>query len=234
MSRKLLISLTISSAHPNLLGWLKEFTSGDRGSDELRMEAMFKLRKIDAIDGEQRRFFSKGKWIQAEIPLLTVHGEPKFAVSDQVKRLLDQAVAFLGQRMFKQAEEACREAIRIDPKQVVAYNNLATSLLNQNRLREAEQTLKHVLTIDDLNVTARVNLARLASYKGNEEQAEEWVRPVRKLESLHYADLGSLISYDFANAISRRDFLAARQHLNMLKDAVPNYPQIPQFERMIP
>jgi chemotaxis protein methyltransferase CheR len=78
--------------------------------------------------------------------------------------LLGQAYANLGH--WQEAEQWCREAIRIDKLAIEAYYTLALVLQHQGRLEQAITTMKKVIYIDRHHVLAHFGLADLYHANG--------------------------------------------------------------------
>jgi tetratricopeptide (TPR) repeat protein len=92
------------------------------------------------------------------------------------------------------AEHAYREAIRIDPKSITAFENLASLLELAGRFEEAEEVCKTILDIDPGYALAWSTLGELyARHLDRYEEAEKAYRKAIEIdpdEALHWAALG--------------------------------------------
>src|SRR5579883_491889 len=86
------------------------------------------------------------------------------------------------ERKFADAEQAFREAIRLDPKHSDAHGNLGVAFAHQRKLPEAESAFRLAIRFDSANVTMYVNLATCLSQQGRPAEAEEWARQAIQLK----------------------------------------------------
>jgi type IV pilus assembly protein PilF len=88
------------------------------------------------------------------------------------------ALAYLGKREYKLAEESARQSVRIDPKMSVARNTLGKILMDLGKYNEAETLFKQAAS-DLLNREAdrsKLNLGILYTKVLKMDQAEYWFK----------------------------------------------------------
>jgi Flp pilus assembly protein TadD len=70
-----------------------------------------------------------------------------------------------------QAEAACREALRLDPKLAGAYNNLGAALKDQGKLAEAVAAFREGIRLDPKDAAIRYHLGQVLEAQGKLDEA---------------------------------------------------------------
>lgn len=71
---------------------------------------------------------------------------------------VNQSTELIAQRRYLEAEEAARQALRLDPQNAVAYNNIGAALSWQGRYKEAAVAYRQALRLNPQLEIARKNL----------------------------------------------------------------------------
>ena len=85
------------------------------------------------------------------------------------------------QKRFARAEQVYREAIRLDPDYVSAYNGLGTLMRNMGNLDEAEKLYRHCIQLNANYIFPYYNLGQVLRKKDAIEEADEFYRRSIKL-----------------------------------------------------
>lgn len=91
----------------------------------------------------------------------------------ELKDLIQEGDYALANRDYEIAEKKYIAAIRIDPKNILAYRGLGDVYLHQGQLEEAEETYQFLLQLNATNDNVYMKLGDLAEQKGEIEKAVE-------------------------------------------------------------
>ncbi len=173
--------------------------------DDLKVHAATALVDRGAIgEDEEIEMFIKGKRRKVLVNRKEVPSSPPAAVKE-----FESGVALRGAGDIAAAEEAYREALRIDPDFAEAMVNLANICRSTDRLEEAEHLLEKAIALTG-SPTAILNLAAL--YLLEQERVEEGRELISSVSvedvdadmlPMYYRTLGQLHIFD-------GDFPAAR------------------------
>lgn len=85
----------------------------------------------------------------------------------------NMATAYMSAGRLGEAEQACRQALGVDPNLISALHSLGTILSARGELQDAEAAFRRVLALLDAgHLHARVNLASVKSSQGSYDEAE--------------------------------------------------------------
>jgi tetratricopeptide (TPR) repeat protein len=90
--------------------------------------------------------------------------------------LLRQARQFLNVRNFREAQDTYLRALKLNPADSVATNELGVVYYLQNRLQEAERTFRRSLALDPFVSEPRYNLGLVLQRLGRRREAQEEFR----------------------------------------------------------
>jgi Flp pilus assembly protein TadD len=100
--------------------------------------------------------------------------------TDHALSFFNHAVFLMKNNMIKEAEEAVRKAIQLDPNAPLFHRKLSEVLQKQGNLPEAIKSAQKAVSLKDTNAEFRNHLAALHAANGNlpkaEESAQEAVR----------------------------------------------------------
>jgi tetratricopeptide (TPR) repeat protein len=114
------------------------------------------------------------------------------------KEFLDRGNLFYYVGRYEEAEEEYRKALKMDPNDPVAHNNLGYLLCNLNRYKESEKEYKEAIRIDPNDAQIHHNLGDLLDYlKCYNEAEKEYKEAIRINSNDTYAHhtLGDFLEY---------------------------------------
>ena len=129
--------------------------------------------------------------------------------------LAAEGLAALKGRDYSQAESKFREALRLDPRSAIFWNNLAICLVVQKRHDEAMDTLATVLAIDPNNANAHGNRGVELRTLGRLDEAIAEAETAAKLQPADnlFANRLLLMKMQAGNAAFVRDQVQAQSSL---------------------
>jgi predicted Zn-dependent protease len=130
----------------------------------------------------------------------------------------DLAVASLRRGLTDRAEHQLRQAMTIDPDQVLAHRLLAELLLQSGRAPAAKPVLQALVQLDPNDLTCRVNLGTLLLQLGEAESALEHLREALRLDPDQPEALNNLTRFLLGQ---RRDLAQALEYGRRLAAAHP-------------
>ena len=83
---------------------------------------------------------------------------------------------------YNDAIEALRQAVRIDPEYVNAWNNLGAAYVELKRYNDAIEASRQAVRIDPENANAWYNLGVAYAFSGNRTEALNVVQELRRLD----------------------------------------------------
>lgn len=196
----------------------------------------------DAIKATERAVELDPKLVQAHINLLSLYGRvgnlPK--AEEQYRAVMalnpeqfpkahyDYGVLLLRKGKYKEAEEAFRHALRIDPSYTQARNNLGYMLERQGKIAEAEAEYRQALESDPNFRQAHFNLGRIlvsqGKYKEGIQQLSQTLTPEDENTPAYLYALGAAYGRagDRQNALrylhQAREQASARGQAKLLAD----------------
>jgi predicted Zn-dependent protease len=84
-------------------------------------------------------------------------------------------------KKLPEAEEAVRQALKLNPKNAFAYDTLSCVLLDSGRLQEAKQASDAARALDPKAVPLMLTEARIVARSGNQAEASERVNKIGSL-----------------------------------------------------
>ena len=234
--RELAVAVAGNAATPPMLDALKVFAFSSRGPDELRYQALNKLREESVVDAGPHRFFSQGKWTQVQLCCAEITEEP-----DQVepwrKKLLEEGYHAINRGDFEIAETAFKKVFERDPECRIARFNLASVWLQRRDGDEEDKATQEVLKIHAEHPDYTFAAMTVAMYKaedGEFDRANELLKEVYELPRLHSSEALSLFSTQVQVSLMQGDLKTAESAMFMLKQLVDEgHPVVPDLQQMI-
>ena len=146
--------------------------------------------------------------------------------TDAVKRLLDEAEAYVRQDEFIQAEKRYIEIISHNPKSTEAYEGLGQLYLRSKQYTQARESLKFALRLDPKDASVNMSIAELELAEGNHSAAVESLRKCIDLRPKNPKYLDSYIQASLDASLAED----ARKGIDLLRQVNPENNKIQEFE----
>lgn len=131
-------------------------------------------------------------------------------------------LVYMSQKRFDKAETNFKRALRLDPKFLAAYLNLARMSLADNKPEQARRYYLEILNKKPDHLGAMMGLAHLATTVGNAEEAESWLI---KANTANPKAVGPAVALA-ENYIRKKDTLKASNVLSGLDEAQARSPDV--------
>lgn len=218
------LRLVMMAETPELLGALRDFALGQRGPDQLRLQAADVLARFGVIPAGKARLWLRGAWTEVAVFGYELHDEILGNHSPQVRAMMEKIQEALHGGDGARAEQLLKKALALDPNSPNLQNNLARAYSMQGRNPEGLALIRQVHERHPDYLFARVNLAHNAVHEGDLNQAKVLLEPLLNQRRLHYSELASLCGaqIDLLLAEGKRD--DARSWFQMWERADPENP----------
>jgi len=113
------------------------------------------------------------------------HGSREPNPAERAERALNRGNDFYALGRLGDAAASYREALRLDPRQVVAMSNLAAVLAQQGQLAEAEASLRRAVEVRPDHAEAWSNLGNVLRVLGRNDEAVACYREAVRLDPGH-------------------------------------------------
>ncbi len=148
---------------------------------------------------------------------------------ETIKRLLDDAEAFVRQEEYVQAEKRYIEVISHNPKHVEAYEGLGNLYLKVRNFEQARETLAFALRLDSEDASIQMSMAELETAVGNPRGALEHLRKATTIRPKNPKYLDAYIE----TALTVKEQPDAKRGLDLLKEVNPENQKLPDFEKRL-
>ena len=232
---KLAMQLAAIIKTPEMLSALKTFTLGQRGSDDLRMEASNLLSQAGAAPTGPVRMWIKGAW-QDILHMgfeITGDAQPSVPHSHKVEQLVINAVLAIHDGKLDHAEELLKQAIQIEPESPDVLNNLAGVYNMTNREKEARELIFDLHRRFPDYFFGITNVAQILAHDGKPEEAEEILKPLLALKQLHTSEFSALCQAQIQMWLAKNNPDGARSWLQMWEQIDPAHPMIETYRQRV-
>jgi tetratricopeptide (TPR) repeat protein len=230
-TRFLALHLALIVQTPELLAALRDFALGQRGPDQMRLEAAQAASQAGLFPAGAVRFWREGKWAEIQMFGWEVYREPEHEHSRQVEELASEATEALLAGDGVRAERLIRRALELEPNAPDLKNNLAVAWQAQGRIREAEDLVRQVHEQHPDYFFGRVTVARLSIARGDLDRARALLDPALKQRRLHISEFTALANAEIDLFLARGEREGARQWVSMLESIDPDNSQLEDMRR---
>ena len=210
---ELLIRLAPLVERPAIFAALKKFALGQRGSDDLRMQALMALSKAGYIEGEVD-VWRDGALHPVRLMSQEIYCEPTADVPPEVNDLMLSAHDAINDGRGAEAEQLLDEGLRLRPDDVSMQFNRAVAIGLQNRQDEALAIVRRIHRDRPDYVFARTHLADECIANGDLKGAKTLLAPIAEKQRLHVSEHAAWCSSNINLALAEGNRGAAR---NLLK-----------------
>jgi predicted Zn-dependent protease len=232
-ARDFALRLALMAETPEALAALRDFALGQRGPDEMRMEAAQAAMRGGLLPSGPVRMWLRGEWADTLQFGFELHGEPLNVLPPDIEPLLVKALEALNQGKAAKGEELLRKALERAPGTPSLLNNLAAAYAQQGREAEAEAILRDLHRRHPDYLFARTSLAKFHILAGELDEARALLDPLLTRRRMHFSEFASLCSAEIDLALARGEREAARSWLGLWEQATPDHPHLPLVRRQV-
>jgi Flp pilus assembly protein TadD len=218
---------------PELLDCLKTFALGQRGADEERLDAAFRLCQLGRLTPGMHRLWREGEWRDTLLTAWEIHGEASGTLLPREEDLYRQALDALNRGDGKTAERWLRQGLELAPEDCALQNNLVKALSLQGRAAECDALARQIHERFPDYLFGRTNLAALCVREGDLARARELLEPLLQRQRLHFSEFAALAIAQIQLLLAERHPEAAQSWLEMWERVDPDHPQIPLMRQRI-
>lgn len=214
---------------------LRDFCRGQRGTDEMRMEALSYLQEAGAASEGPQRLWLKGEWheIEAFATEITPEATSDYGHSPRVNDLSYEAMQALHRGDGATAERLLHEALELEPDKPDLVNNLAMALQQQGNITEAIRLIKEVHQRWPDYFFGCIAMANLKSDDGQFEKAQELLGSFSKRRKMHITEFSALCMSYIQLELRQGHYHEAQEWLDRWKNVDPEHPQLPRFQELV-
>jgi len=216
-----LIRLAALVKRPAIFAALKRFACGQRGSDDLRTQALMMLSQAGYIEGPVE-IWCEGTLHAVTLAAQEIYCEPNGELPPDVNDRMLLANEAIREGRGAEAERLLDETLRLRPGDVSAQFNRALAIGLQGREKEALEIVRRIHRDQPDYLFARVHLAENCIAAGDLEQAQELLDPIANKPRLHSSEYVAWCSTNINLALASGDRNLAHRHLKALEQIFPN------------
>jgi tetratricopeptide (TPR) repeat protein len=232
-ARGFALRLALMAETPEMLAALRDFALGQRGSDELRMEAAQAATRAGLLPSGPVRMWFQGDWREILLLGFEVHGEPTREHAPQVEAWTREAMAATNRGDGEAAERLLRQALAVEPDAPDLLNNLAKALQLRDRLDESEALVREIHERFPDYLFGRTNLAHLCVREGELDRAQALLEPLLARRRLHFTEFAALAAAHIDVLLARGERDGARSWLEMWEGIDPDHPGLAHWRRQV-
>jgi tetratricopeptide (TPR) repeat protein len=233
-AREFVLNLTKITHDPALMEAIKEFSMGQRGSDDLRLQAAQLLSKEGLLPAGSIRMWSKGQWRDLMLLDFEVTSEvEREHRNPEVQSLAEEAYYALQDRDGRTAQELLEEAIVLDPDSASLYNNLAIAYEFQKKPEKAQALIREIHERFPDYFFGIVGVARLAIRDGELDSAHELLDNLMQRKRLHVTEFDTLCAAQIELSLAEKNREAARSWFEMWERPDPENPQLNLYRQRV-
>ena len=232
-ARQFAQKLAMMAETPEMLTALHDFALGQRGPDELRIEAAHAAAAAGLLPAGLTRLWIKGEWRDLLLLGFEVHGEAESNLTPQVESLLAEAIDRLYDDEPIDAEGLLKRALEIEPGHPSLLNNLAKAYEAQGREADAHALLRQLHERHPDYLFGRIGMAMLHIQKGEIAEAEVMLEPLSAQRRWHISEYAAFCGAQIELLLAQGSREAARSWLDMWENADPDNPILDHFRQRL-
>jgi tetratricopeptide (TPR) repeat protein len=235
MAAQFIVLLAGASKAPGLLAAVRDFALGQRGSDQLRQQAMTVAQEGGVFPTEPVQFWTKGEWHEI-LPLsFDINDKPVdlFHHAPEVRDWLAESIQATNAGEAAKAEELLRRALVVEPDQPDLLYNLTAVYTLLGRDREAEEIQRQLYREHPDYFFARIGMARILTREGKYDEAMELLNSLLRQNSFHRSEFAALAMAEIELQLARNEREGARSWLAMFESIDPEHPALDALRRQV-
>lgn len=221
------LHLAETAQTPELLAAVKNFATGQRGSDSLRMRAANIAIKHDLLSAGLVKMWIRGAWNEVMLINTEISVEPEeWGIPAKAKRLAEKAHHRLLDGDYEYAERLLQEALRLAPNDPRILNNLGQAYKAQGRDNEHRRLMQQIREQNPDYSFGIINEARECLARNEVDKAIELLAPLWQKKKMHISEMAILCTAQIEVHLKRGDYDAARSCFNLLEQVYPDHPNV--------
>jgi tetratricopeptide (TPR) repeat protein len=233
VTRQFVIRLIKMAEAPELIALLKNFALGNRGTDEIRLDAMQFLSRQGHLPSGSQRMWIKGKWseiLQLNFEI-TSDPAPDFK-SPATGKLALQAVEALRAQDGAHAQALIEKALEAEQTPSL-INNLALALEMQGQTERAHEIAESIHVRFPDYFFGITTAARQAIVRGDLDQAHTLLSGLSQRKRLHVTEFDALCEAEIHLGLARENLEVARSWQKMWEKVNPEDSRLEKYRLML-
>jgi len=228
IGRDFAIKLAGVTKTPEMLAALRDFALGQRGSDQMRLQAAQSAAQADLLpNGAAVRLWMKGEWQEIMLLGFEIFTEPEGErLSPRAERLVAEAMEEIKYGDAAKGERLIKQAIEMKPDHPTLLNNLAAAYGRQGKIEEVRKLIAEIRQKFPDYFFGITNEAMELARDGKPDEAEEQVKPLLSRKRLHITEYAALCGAQIEIALARKNREAAQSWIQMWESADPDNPNL--------
>ena len=231
-ARESLIKMTAISEDKLLLEATTAFALGQKGADELRIQAAQVASSRHCIPAGNTRMWINGEWREIMMLGFQLSGDAKAQMPKDVEDVYKKSAQALYDEDGAKAAGILEEAVRRFPDNAPLFNNLAVAYEMQGKTEQAEKMIDEMAEKFPDYFFGIVARARRAMRAKDYALAHTLLETAMRRETLHFSEFESLCAINVELAEEEDAPDTARQWLDMWEQAMPKSPILQEYKDM--
>lgn len=224
--REFAMHIATMAETPETLAMLRDFALGQRGPDQLRLEAANAASDAGLFPDGKARMWMGGEWSDLLLFGFELHDEAVQRHRPDVERLAAGAVEALHEKKPEKAEGILKQALELEPDAPDLLNNLALAYQMQGRVEESLALAREIHRLHPDYLFGSVALARQHIREGRTDEAEALLKPLLSRKRLHFSEHAVLCQAQIELFVAQGNEEAARSWLEMWREVDPDHPEV--------
>jgi tetratricopeptide (TPR) repeat protein len=228
--RQFALSLAGITHEVTLLEAVRVFALGQRGSDDLRMQAAQLLAENDVLPPGPARLWLEGEWKDILMLDFEVTPEAEEQHPDpKVQSLAEKGIYALLERDGCRAQELLEQAIALEPESPALQNNLGLAYELQGQAEKAHALIREVHERFPDYLFGITGVAILAVREGDVATAHELLNSLLTRKRLHVTEFDALCMAQIEVFLAEKNREVARSWFELWERPDPENPKLDDY-----
>jgi tetratricopeptide (TPR) repeat protein len=237
------VALEVLSAteHSQAYREMLAYATSQNGSDELRMDALMKLREKGYLTHDQKTsFWDSKEQIWREVKLFTTRIQDSYTPPCHPKaiRLIDRSNQILNQKKYvkdreKRAVEYLQQALEVDPNCSMALHNLGVLYIKEEQTEIGEDLVRQSLEADPNYLHGHATVASIELENDNHKKCKDHLDKIFSSPEVPAHVYAQALSIQVRLGLAENEIDEAKTAFDVLKEFAPEYPGLPDLEQIL-